>query len=496
MINISRGDRPRRQKKSERKDRAEDRSIVIKPRRHFRWVVEASFPIALTIAASILVLLPTLLPTDGRVALFALILAAILWSTTSIEASYVALGLVMLLVVTGSTSQEQLFESLASDVVWLTIGAFILGGAVQKTGLAARLTQLVIARASTVRSLFWMLTTVLIPLSFLIPSTSGRAAVTIPVFESITNAARDKRITRALALLMPTIILVSTIVSLVGAGSHFVANDLLEQIVGEGISFAKWAMYGLPFGIVASYASCWVVTSLFLNKSTLDRHLKISSAKQKPLSLSEWKTLIIVILILTLWFTESWHGLKIATVSVLGALLLTLPNFGVLSWKEGIKAVSWNLVIFVGSAVVLGRALINSGAAQWIIDRIFVVSGIINTDSPLAILLFLAFISLTSHLYITSHTARTAALVPALLYLANSLQLNPVAVLFLSIVGMDYCLTFPVSSKALLIFSEIEGTTYKPADLLLLSSVMLLVYLGLMVIFYYGYWRWIGLALF
>ncbi|MDJ0718700.1 MAG: SLC13 family permease [Prochloraceae cyanobacterium] len=468
---------------------------LVPHRRRFRWVVDASFPLALTIAAGIIVLLPNLLPTDGRVALFALILAAILWSTTSIDVSYVALGAVMLLVVTGSTTQEQLFESLASDVVWLMIGAFILGGAVQKTGLAARLTQLVVARARTVRSLFWLLTSVLIPLSFLIPSTSGRAAVTIPIFQSITTAAGDKRITRALALLIPTIILVSTIVALVGAGSHFVANDLLEQIVGERISFTQWAIYGLPFGIAASYVSCWVIMMLFLDKSILDRQLSIWTAKQKPLSLAEWKTLIIVVLILGLWFSESWHGLEIATISVFGALLLTLPNFGVLSWKEGIKAVSWNLVIFVGSAVVLGRTLIHSGAAQWIIDRIFVASGIVNTDSPLLILLFLAFISLTSHLYITSHTARTAALVPAILYLASSLQLNPVAMLFFSIVGMDYCLTFPVSSKALLIFSEVEGMTYQPSDLLRLSSIMLLVHVALMLLFYYGYWRWIGLAL-
>jgi hypothetical protein len=60
---------------------------------------------------------------------------------------------------------------------------------------------------------------------------------------------------------------------------------------------------------------------------------------------------------------------------------------------------------------------------------------------------------------------------------------------------MDYCLTFPVSSKALLMFQELEGETYKPADLLRLSSVLLLVHLGLMVVFYFGYWRWIGLQL-
>lgn len=196
-----------------------------------------------------------------------------------------------------------------------------------------------------------------------------------------------------------------------------------------------------------------------------------------------------------LWLTENWHGLEIATVTVIGALVLTAPGIGVLSWKNGLKAVSWNLVIFVGAALVLGEALIESKAAEWIINNLFAVSGIVSAESRLLILLVLSLISLTSHIYMTSHTARAVALIPALLYLGNSLQLNPTAVLFISTVGMDYCLTFPVSSKALLMFQELEGETYKPADLLRLSSVLLLVHLGLIVLFYYTYWRWIGLQL-
>lgn len=464
-------------------------------KRKWRWVVDAILPLTLTTIALVAVLLPGSLPTAARLSLFTFALAVILWSTTSLNAAYVALTAVILLILTGGTSQEKLYEALASDVIWLMIGAFILGGAVQQTGLAARLTQLVVTRARTVSSLLWLLTTILIPLSFIIPSTSGRAAVVIPVFRSIANAANDSRIVRAIALLMPTIILVSTIGSLIGAGSHLIANDLLSQIADVHITFAQWVLYGMPFAIAASYASCWVIIHLFLDKNRLQRQLKLPTSGNKPLSQSEWQTLITVAVMVALWLTESWHGLEIATVTVVGALVLTAPGIGVLSWKNGLKAISWNLIIFVGAALVLGKALIDSGAAQWIIDRLFAISGIVTTESHLLILLVLTLISLTSHIYMTSHTARAVALVPAMLYLASSLKLNPTAVLFISTVGMDYCLTFPVSSKALLMFQELEGETYKGADLLRLSAVMLLVHLALILIFYYGYWRWIGLAL-
>jgi len=452
-------------------------------------------PLALSVTAGVAVLLPASLPYEARVALFAFALATILWSTTKLNAAYVALMAVMLTVLAGGSPQEELFDALASDVVWLMIGAFVLGGAMRQTGLAERLTGFVFNRASSVRGVFWLLTTVLIPLSFFIPSTSGRAAVVMPVFRSIADATGDKKIVRALALLMPTVILVATITTLIGAGSHLIAVDLLGQITGESISFARWALWGVPFGIVASYLSCWTILWLFLDKDRLDLPLEIARSGHSSFSTAERNTLLVLALMVALWLTEAWHGLEIATVTVAGALVLTLPGIGVMRWKDGLKAVSWNLIIFVGAALALGNALIDSGAAQWIIDQLFAISGVTGTQSGLLALLIIAFISLTSHVYMTSHAARAAALVPPLLYLASSLELDPVAVLFIGTVGMDYCLTFPVSSKALLMFQEAGTETYQPADLLRLSSVLLIVHLVLMVAFYYGYWRWVGLAL-
>ena len=145
-----------------------------KIKRKWRWVVDAILPLTLSTVALVAVLLPASLPTAARLSLFAFALAVILWSTTSLNAAYVALTAVILLILTGGTSQEKLYQALASDVIWLMIGAFILGGAVQQTGLAARLTQLVVSRGRTVASLLWLLTTILIPLSLIIPSTSGR----------------------------------------------------------------------------------------------------------------------------------------------------------------------------------------------------------------------------------------------------------------------------------------------------------------------------------
>ncbi len=459
------------------------------------WLPGIVRPATLLVAVGALTLLPSTLAPEAKAAVFAFASAVVLWSMTGLPAAWVALTAVLLLVALGGAEQTVLFDSLSSDVVWLMIGAFVLGGAVQTSGLAARLTRLAAGRETSVGGLFWRVAVLLLPLSVLIPSTSGRAAVMLPVFRGLSRACGDRAVTRALALLIPTVILVSTISTLVGAGSHLVANDLLEQVSGESISFARWALYGVPFGVVASLVACWVVQRLFLDSETRTARVPGTREGRVALSVAERRTLCVVTVMVALWATESVHGIEIAFVAVAGAVVLTMPRLGVMSWKQGVTAVSWNLVVFVGAALVLGEALIATGAAEWVVDRLFAVTGIAEAESPLAIIVILALLTLTSHVYMTSHAARAAALVPAVLFLATSLDLDPAAVMFIGTVGMDYCLTFAVSSKALLLFSELDEDTFEPPDLLRLSAVLLAAHVVLMLLFYFGYWRFVGLEL-
>ena len=76
-------------------------------------------------------------------------------------------------------------------------------------------------------------------------------------------------------------------------------------------------------------------------------------------------------------------------------------------------------------------------------------------------------------------------------------DLSPVAVVFIVSIGLDYCLTLPVSSKALLVFTDADGDGQglDPRDLLRLSLVVLPAYIALMVVTYELWWKHTGLAL-
>jgi di/tricarboxylate transporter len=209
----------------------------------------------------------------------------------------------------------------------------------------------------------------------------------------------------------------------------------------------------------------------------------------------EKKTLTIITLLFIGWVTESIHGYDIAFIAMLGAVIVMIPKHGIISWKQGIKSVSWNLIIFVAAATALGRMLVETGVVQWIED---IMMNFLNlfVGAPEWFLVFIILlVTVTSHLYITSHTTRAIVFIPVLLLFSETIGLNPTTVVFMGLIGMNYCVTVPVSSKALLLFYEEGEISYDANNLLKISVIMMPVYILIMMLFYFFYWQWMGLYL-
>lgn len=470
---------------------------AMRPRRSsFTWVLRAAVPASLLFTAGVVAILSTELDREGRLAFFAFAGATILWCTTSMNSAFVGLSALVFLVLTGGAKESALFEALAADVIWLLIGAFVIATAVRGSGFADRLAYGLLRRARTVRGAFVLLTTALLPLAFLIPSTSGRAAMFLPVHESAAERIRDPRTRRAFALLVPSIVLTSTSAALIAAGSHLIANDLLIQNGSRAFTFAEWAIFGGPFGVFSSYLTCAVIGWLLLDRRRRAAPFALSRAvRPGPLRRKELLVLLVSLGIVALWMTSSLHGLGTATVTVAGALVLCMPGVEAVKWKDGLKSISWNLVIFMGTALVLGRILLDSGVARWLVEGVFQVSEVGGTSSEILLVTSIALIALTAHLYMPSHSTRAAVLIPPLLVFVAPLEIDARAIVFIASMGFNYCLTLPVSSKALQVYEDSEVGGYQAGDLLRVGSVLLPLHLALLVAFYFGFWKWAGLAL-
>ena len=81
--------------------------------------------------------------------------------------------------------------------------------------------------------------------------------------------------------------------------------------------------------------------------------------------------IVLAFALVLLWCSESLHGLDNATVALLGALAVTAPRIGALTFKQAVKGVDWNLLVFMAACLQLGDALVHSGGAAWAIEALF-----------------------------------------------------------------------------------------------------------------------------
>lgn len=453
----------------------------------------------LALGVGALLAAPLDLALPGRLALVTFAVAIHCWVATDLPDTKVALAAVGVLVAGGALEAPDLAGVVADPTVWLLAGSFVIAAAAGATGLAARLAATVAARAGTVQGLFWRLTAALGLTAFVIPSTSGRAALAVPVFLALAAAIDDRRVVRALALLFPAVILLSAVASLIGAGAHLVTAGLVERAGGGELGFARWALLGTPFAVASCALTTWVILREFLGPEQRTAAVRLRAAdlgaRRGPLDGAEWRVLAVVAALVALWCTEPLHGVPAAAVAVAGAVAVVAPRVGAIRPRAGAEGIDFGLLAFLAATLLLGAALVDTGAARWLADGAFAAAGGWLSASPVAAVAVVAAVSLAAHLAIVSRTARSSVLVPIVLALAGGLGLEPAALAFLSTAAAGFCLTLPVSAKPVLMFSRLDGDTYAPADLLRLARILAPVHLVLLVAFAVVVWPALGLEL-
>lgn len=435
------------------------------------------------------------LAAPARLAVAVFAAAGCAWAFTALEVTYVGLAAVLALVATGVLPAETAFGALGEGVVWLLVASFVLAAAVTASGLSDRLLAAVAAHARSVGRLFYLLTGAMLALSLVIPSTSGRAALMVPLFLAVARAVPDPRVVRALALLIPTVVLLSSAASLVGCGANAVAAQAIARMTGEGIGYLRWLLLGLPFALASCYGSAWVILRLFLRPEERRAPLSLAAtagpdaAPRGPLRPAERWVLGAVFATSLLWATEAAHGLPPAAVALFGALVATAPGRGPVGLKQALKDVDWNLILFLAAGMAIAEALVRTGAAGWMMGGLFALPAGGAPGAAASV----AAAGLLAHLVLSSRTARVAVLVPVVVAGAAGAGLNPAAAGFLAAVAAGYCLTLPVSAKPVALFAGLDAPTYTAADLLRLSAALLPLHLALLLAFAWLVWPRLGL---
>lgn len=419
-------------------------------------------------------------------------MAIIAWTGLRLPDTPVALVAALAVLLAGVVPVERLYASLGGELMWLLVAAFIVGAALRASGAAERVVLRTIRGARSVRLLFHTLALIVFATAFVVPSTSGRAALLLPVYLALAPAFRDARTKRALALLFPTAILLSACASLVGAGAHLVAVDFLARLGAPEIDFGRWFLLGAPFALVTTCIATEVILLAFLTREERRAPPTLPGPATGPMPRAQRYVLAVVAAAAIGWTTAGWHGIDAPLIALAAAVLATVTPLSGISMKEAVKAVEWNLLLFLAATLLLGDALVASGAAAWLVGLLADPQPDRPPLMPVVWLIACSAVALLSHIVITSRTARATVLIPTLALPLAGAGLDPAGLVLLVTIGSGFCQTLAVSAKPVALFSKLEGAPYGDADLLRLSLLLLPVMLIALVSFALFVWPWMG----
>ena len=450
-------------------------------------------PVAAGLAVVLVELAASGLEIEARRALQIFLLALVGWTLTRLDDAFVALVAALAMALFVLDEPDEMFEALGDEIVWLMLAAFVLAAAARAAGLTDRLAAFALARAGTTRAAFHALTAVMLVSAFAAPSTSGRAAMMVPVYERVAEG-RGEEARRALALLFPTVILLSAFASLTGAGAHALAAEILDEIGDGEIGFLGWALYGLPFAAASSFLAAEAILRLFVPHGERGAAFAMPVIAAAPADRHAGPVLAILGAVLLGWLTKPLHGVDETVVALIGACAVTAPGLGGVDFKSAVKDVEWPLILFMAATVVIAEGLDESGlvkaAAKGALEPLETLG-----LPPLAWLLVIGLVGLLSHLVIHSRTARVAVLLPPALVAAEAAGVSALAAMLTLVAATGFCQLLMVSAKPVALFGQLPGGTYGAADLLRLGAVLLPLQLILIALFAGVVWPLLGLDL-
>lgn len=419
-------------------------------------------PIAI-IVLIILLFMPTPegLSSEGQKALAIFMFALIMWVANAIPIYLTSIITIMLLTFTNAFPEKEAMGTLGYPVIWLMVSAFVLTSAMMKSNLAKRFALWMITSfGRTPTMTLFILIVINFAVAFLIPSTTARATLLVPIclilLEVYKAVPGKSNLGKVMMLQGVQSDALATSGIMTATAGNVIAVGLINDIGGGNIGYMDWLIVSMPLSFITMIIAFFIGLRLFSFKNETENfgnvmgQLKTERKNLGTWALNEKKAAFIFFLAVFLWFTEKWHlqmfGFEISVymTAVIAAALILLPRVGILEWKEA--DIKWDLMLFAAGAYAVGTAVEKTGAAEWVIGNLIASLGLENMNHYWVYGIVI-FLTMFSHLIFTSKTVRVMIIIPAVIALANTLGMNPVTLALAASLTITYTITLPPHSK-------------------------------------------------
>ena len=279
----------------------------------------------------------------------------VLWATSLLPEFITALLFFTAAMTARIAPPEVIFGGFASSAFWLVFSGFVLGVAIRKTGLADRAARALSAKLTD--SWVLMVASVVLlsyALAFVMPSNMGRIALLMPIVAAMAKRAGIPDGSRAwfglaLAVGFGTFQLSATI--LPANVPNLVMSGAAEGSYGIHLNYVPYLLLHTPvLGILKGLILIGLICWLFPGNPKPAKDL----APSEPMGRDE-KRLAWLLAVVTMWVTESWHGVGPAWTGLAASVIVLLPRIGFITGEEFSAGVNMRTCIYV--AGILGLAI-------------------------------------------------------------------------------------------------------------------------------------------
>jgi len=474
------------------------------------WMKIMGIAVALIVFALIFTMdTPVQMTLQGQASLAVFGMVFVLWVTQAVPTYAASLVAIVLLVFTGGWTQQDTLAVFGQDVIWLMLSAFIITSGMEKSGFAKRMALFIVSRFGTTANMALIsLGVVNLLLAFVVPSTTARAAMLLPICQMVLKVYQavpgESNFGKQLMIQEIHFNNISTSGILTATAPQILAVGYILSMANVKVTWGEWFVASMPIAILTLIASIIIGSILFKSEVKAPptdagesgaRSLKDQLKEMGPITGNEIKALGIFGLTVLLWATDGHHiqmfGFQISLVMValLASALFFLPYIGILNWKE--TKIPWDLMVFSAGAYAAGLSLDASGAASFLLNTVFdkFNLGSVNTFTLYMIVMFIASFS---HLVFTSKNVRVVILIPAIIILANNLGVNPLMLALPACFTICDSITLPPHCKPNLIFYSTGYFSVK--DQFIYGMLVLLAKWLILGVAYFTWFRITGLV--
>lgn len=366
----------------------------------------------------------------------------------------------------------------AHPLIFLMLGGFLLGRAMEEVGLHERLVAGLLRPAALRRGPRRTLLGLMVAAAVLSGLVSNTATTVMMLPLALLLAERSGASGRgrsAFALGLAYASSIGGVATLVGTFPNAVFAQVSADQVGREISFAQWLGIGGPFALVAVPIAWWVITRLLVP----DSKQPIAALPIPAWRPGERSVIAIVGLAMLAWLTRRPMELGVITLPgwsrglgldgmvddawvamVASVALFVLPSRGgpLLDFRAAERALPWSVLFLLGGGFSLASTIRSSGLTSWLAGATQHLDAL-----PHGLDVALICLSVTFLTELTSNTATTQILLPLLAAGADRAGTDPMIWMVPATISASCAFMMPVATPPNAIAAQ--GGSVSPGDM-------------------------------